>query len=63
LWLVETFVERARFAGTCYRAANWIYLGPTQGRGRNDRANACARPVKDLYVYALRPDFRARLCA
>ena len=63
VWLVETFVERARFAGTCYRAANWIHLGPTQGRGRNDRANACARPVKDLYVYALRPDFRALLCA
>jgi hypothetical protein len=62
LWLVETFVERGRFAGTCYRAANWVHLGPTQGRGRNDRANAHARPVKDLYVYALGRDFRARLC-
>ena len=63
LLLVETFVERGRFAGTCYRAANWIPLGATQGRGRNDRANARARPVKDLYVYPLRRDWRARLCA
>jgi hypothetical protein len=63
LLLVETFVERGRFAGTCYQAANWMHLGRTQGRGRNDRANARARPVKDLYVYPLRGDVRARLCA
>lgn len=62
LLLVETFVERDRFAGTCYRAANWMALGPTQGRGRNDRTNAGVRPVKDLYVYALRRDVRRHLC-
>lgn len=63
LLLVETLVERARFVGTCYRAAHWIHLGSTQGRGRNDRANTGAQPVKEVYVYPLQRDFRARLCA
>lgn len=59
--LVETFVERARFAGTCYRAANWLSLGETRGRGRQDRANRAAVGVKEMYVLPLRPDWRARL--
>jgi hypothetical protein len=52
--LVETLVERARFSGTCYKAANWIYLGCTQGRGRMDRKHAAhGQSVKDIYVYPL----------
>ncbi len=63
LWLVETFVERERFAGTCYRAANWLKVGQTQGRTRNDRQHRLQAPVKDVYLLALQPDFRQRLCA
>jgi hypothetical protein len=59
--LLETFVPRGR--GTCYRAANWVRVGPTQGRGRQDRAHARALPVKDIYCYPLRPDWRAGLGA
>jgi hypothetical protein len=59
--LVETFVQRDRFAGTCYRAANWHWLGATQGRSRNDRDHHHAVPVKDLYVYPLSRCFRQRL--
>lgn len=59
--LVETFVERPRFVGVCYRAANWIYVGRTQGRGRNDRENRYGVAVKDIYVYPLVRDFRRRL--
>lgn len=62
LWLVETFVERARFAGTCYRAANWRLVGQTQGRTRNDRQRQIQSPVKDVYLLALVPDLRRRLC-
>lgn len=63
LCLVETFVDRSRFAGTCYRAANWLRLGQTQGRGRQDRYKKRKVPVKDLYVYPLTADFKQRLCA
>ena len=56
--LLETFVERPRFRGTCYRAANWRYLGETQGRGKCDRAHRAALPRKAVYVYPLRADFR-----
>ena len=59
--LLETFVERDRFAGTCYRAANWQPLGPTQGRSRQDRHGTLRVPVKEVYVYALRSDFRKGL--
>jgi hypothetical protein len=51
-WL-ETFVERDRFAGTCYRAANWECVGTTTGRSRQDRARTCRVPVKDVYLYRL----------
>jgi hypothetical protein len=54
--LVETFVERERFHGTSYRAANWIYVGQTKGRGRQDSANEYAAAVKDIYVYPLQED-------
>lgn len=60
--LLETFVDRSRFKGTCYRAANWICVGQTQGRSRQDRHNTLRVPVKDIYLYPLVPDFRERLC-
>lgn len=61
LWLVETFVERGRFAGTCYRAANWRCVGQTTGRTRNDRDHRIEAPLKDVYLLPLAPDLRRRL--
>lgn len=60
--MVETFVERDRFRGTCYKAANWRHIGTTQGRGRQDRNNTRQEPVKDIYVYPLIGGFREALC-
>ena len=60
---LETFVDRSRFRGTCYRAANWVRLGATQGRSRNDRKHSIRASVKDVYLYPLIPDFRQQLCA
>lgn len=57
IYLLETFVQRDRFAGTCYRAANWICVGQTQGRSRNDVARTLQVPPKDVYVYPLDPRF------
>lgn len=59
--LLETFVERDRFLGTCYRAANWVYVGDTQGRSRNDRRNNLSVPVKQIYLYPLEKRFRKSL--
>ena len=56
--LVETFVERERFRGTVYRAANWQQVGATQGRTRQDRYSTLQVPVKDIYVYPLARNFR-----
>ena len=56
--VLETFVERERFRGTAYRAANWRVVGATSGRTRQDRHTCMQTPVKDIYLYALRPDFR-----
>jgi hypothetical protein len=61
IYLLETFVQKDRFAGTCYRAANWQWVGQTQGRSRNDRKRTLQVPSKDIYVYALHPKFRTRL--
>lgn len=63
VYALETFVDRSRFAGTCYRAANWLRLGATRGRTRNDRAHRIRATVKDVYFYPLSPDFRRELCA
>ena len=60
-FLMESFVDNARFAGTSYRAANWIRVGQTQGRGRQDRFRQANETVKDIYVYPLEKDFRAQL--
>jgi len=62
VYLVETFVDRSRFQGTCYRAANWICAGQTKGRSRQDRDDTLTVPVKDIYLYPLTPHFRELLC-
>lgn len=59
--LLETFVDRQRFAGTCYLAANWVEVGTTAGRGRMDRDRQAAEPAKRCLVYPLRKDFRREL--
>lgn len=59
--LLETFVEQERFRGTCYRAANWIRVGKTTGRGRFDRYHHQALPIKDVYLYPLVKHFREAL--
>jgi hypothetical protein len=58
IYLLESFVDRSRFQGTCYRAANWICAGQTQGRSRNDRARTLSVPCKDIYLLALSRQFR-----
>ena len=61
--LAETFVERERFGGVCYRAANWLRVGQTCGRSRHDRDHTLRVPIKDIYLYPLCSDFKERLCA
>lgn len=61
IWLLETFVDRQRFVGACYRAANWIYLGPTCGRGRQGPAGQLSTSIKDVYALPLHPNFRDHL--
>ncbi len=60
--LLETFVDRERFRGTCYRAAGWVHVGATTGRSRNDRDNTLSVPVKNIYLRPFCRDFRRRLC-
>lgn len=63
IYLLETFVERPCFTGACYRAANWKRVGQTKGRTRQDRPDGTRHqaPHKDIYLYALHPQFRQRL--
>jgi len=61
IYLLETFVETERFAGTCYKAANWINVGKTQGRGKLDVRGEYALPVKSILLYPLTPSFRKKL--
>jgi len=63
IYLLETFVERARFAGTCYQAANWVRVGQTQGRTRQDGADGQQLQVaiKEVFLYPLHPRFAERL--
>lgn len=61
--LMETFVQKNKFKGTCYRAANWIVLGQTKGRGKRDRFNEYSLPVKDVFVYPLNKSFKNILCS
>ena len=59
--LMETFVEKDRFTGTCYKAANWSYVGQTQGRGKLGPAGKQSVPIKDLWLYPLEKQFRQSL--
>lgn len=59
--LLETLVDRS-YSGTCYRAANWIRVGQTQGRGRMDRTHQAQGSRKDILLYPLEARWRPRLC-
>lgn len=61
VYFAETFVDPTRFKGTCYRAANWVWLGRTTGRGKDDRTNRPNRVLKDVLGYPLTRRFRALL--
>lgn len=63
IYFLETFVDTGRFAGTCYRAANWVYLGLTTGRGNNDHTYKPNRSRKAVWGYPLEADFRRLLGA
>jgi hypothetical protein len=56
--LLETFVDTSQFAGTCYKASNWTYLGETKGRGRMDRNTKIELSPKAIYMYPLQRDFK-----
>jgi Druantia protein DruA len=58
IYFLETFVDPERFRGTCYRAANWLLLGETTGRGKDDQTNRPNRSIKQLLAYPLTPRFR-----
>jgi hypothetical protein len=60
--LLETFVEKNRFSGTCYKAANWKLVGTTKGRGKKDRFKTARLPQKDIFMYPLQKDFKIMLC-
>lgn len=59
--LMESFVETHRFTGTCYKAANWIYVGKTKGRGKLGPAGKQSVPIKDLWLFPLHRRFRLSL--
>lgn len=61
VYFAETFVDPTRFRGTCYRAANWVYLGRTTGRGKDDQTGRPNRSLKDVLGYPLAKRFRALL--
>ena len=60
--LLETFVEKNRFAGTCYKAANWKWVGTTKGRGKKDRLKEFKLPPKEIFLYPLSQNVQAILC-
>jgi hypothetical protein len=62
IYYLETFVDKERFKGTCYYAANWKYLGDTTGRGKNDNTKKPNRSIKAVLGYPLSKDFRKILC-
>ena len=61
IYYLETFVDKECFSGTCYKAANWIYLGDTTGRGKNDQTHKVNRSIKAVWGYPLCKDFRRQL--
>ncbi len=62
LYYLETFVVQERFKGTCYFAANWLYLGQTTGIGNNNHRGKANRSLKTVLDYPLTRGFRKRLC-
>lgn len=62
IYFLETFVDTERFNGTCYKAANWIYLGKTTGRGKNDQTYRQNRSLKAVFGYPTNKNFRRILC-
>jgi len=60
--LLETFVEKQRFSGTCYKAANWKLVGSTKGRGKKDIFKDASLPKKDIFLYPLQKNFQTMLC-
>ena len=61
IYFLETFVDLERYRGTCYRAANWVVMGRTTGRGKNDQTHRPNRSIKEVLGYPLVKDFRVRL--
>ena len=62
VYFQETFVDLERFKGTCYKASNWVFLGKTTGRGKNDHTKKPNRSIKAVWGYPLCRDFRTKLC-
>ena len=62
VYFIETFVNAPQYKGTCYRAANWVYLGKTTGRGKADQTHKPNRPIKQVLGYPLVKQFREKLC-
>ncbi len=60
--LLETFVESQRHRGTCYKAANWVHVGQTVGRGKKSTVHHQIIPIKDIWLYPLRKNFASVLC-
>jgi hypothetical protein len=63
VYFAETFVDPALHRGTCYRAANWVLMGHTQGRGKDDQTHRPNRSIKEVLGLALSADYRERLLA
>jgi hypothetical protein len=61
IYFAETFIDPGRFRGTCYRAANWVLMGHTTGRGKDDQTNKPNRPIKEVLGLPLTPRFRKLL--
>lgn len=61
--MLETFVEAERHRGTCYKAANWINVGQTVGRGKKATVHQQIVPIKDIWQYPLRNNYATQLCA